>query len=287
MFAIAVLALLTCFASTAAAQTAAAPSTIDRNRGNITLTSSFDFVNAYMFRGLRQDDTRLIMWPAADAGIRLHSGTGAVKEAVVHVGSWNSLNTGLLGSDGPSGRLWYESDFYAGLALALGGGLNIGSTYTAYTSPNSSFSTVKEISFRASGDDSAETVGLILRPHALIAFELDTAPGLGQADGGQNAGTYLELGVAPGWSDDPIDISFPIKVGLSLNDYYELAGVDHKFGFLSLGAFATVPLGRTTSYGSWNVHGGFEFLSLGDTPEAFNGGEQQKLVGSIGVGFSY
>jgi len=287
MFAIAVLALLTCFASTAAAQTAAAPSTIDRNRGNITLTSSFDFVNAYMFRGLRQDDTRLIMWPTADAGIRLHSGTGAVKEAVVHVGSWNSLNTGLLGSDGPSGRLWYESDFYAGLALALGGGLNIGSTYTAYTSPNSSFSTVKEISFRASGDDSAETVGLILRPHALIAFELDTAPGLGQADGGQNAGTYLELGVAPGWSDDPIDISFPIKVGLSLNDYYELAGVDHKFGYLSLGALATVPLGRTTSYGSWNVHGGFEFLSLGDTPEAFNGGEQQKLVGSIGVGFSY
>jgi len=287
MFAIAVLALLTCFASTAAAQTAAAPSTIDRNRGNITLTSSFDFVNAYMFRGLRQDDTRLIMWPTADAGIRLHSGTGAVKEAVVHVGSWNSLNTGLLGSEGPSGRLWYESDFYAGLALALGGGLNIGSTYTAYTSPNSSFSTVKEISFRASGDDSAETVGLILRPHALIAFELDTAPGLGQADGGQNAGTYLELGVAPGWSDDPIDISFPIKVGLSLNDYYELAGVDHKFGFLSLGALATVPLGRTTSYGSWNVHGGFEFLSLGDTPEAFNGGEQQKLVGSIGVGFSY
>jgi len=287
MFAIAVLALLTCFASTAAAQAPAAPSTIDRNRGNITLTSSFDFVNAYMFRGLRQDDTRLIMWPTADAGIRLHSGTGAVKEAVVHVGSWNSLNTGLLGSEGPSGRLWYESDFYAGLALALGGGLNIGSTYTAYTSPNSSFSTVKEISFRASGDDSAETVGLILRPHALIAFELGTAPGLGQADGGQNAGTYLELGVAPGWSDDPIDISFPIKVGLSLNDYYELAGVDHKFGFLSLGALATVPLGRTTSYGSWNVHGGFEFLSLGDTPEAFNGGEQQKLVGSIGVGFSY
>jgi len=237
-----------------------------------------------MFRGLRQDDTRLIMWPTADAGIRLHSGTGTVKEAVVHVGSWNSLHTGLLGSEGPSGRLWYESDFYAGLALVLGGGLNIGSTYTAYTSPNSSFSTVKEISFKASAD---EAVGLVLRPHALIAFELDTAPGLGQADGGQFAGTYLELGVAPGWSDDPIDISFPIKVGLSLNDYYELAGVDHKFGYLSLGALATVPLGRTTSYGSWNVHGGFEFLSLGDTPEAFNGGEQQKLVGSIGVGFSY
>jgi hypothetical protein len=287
MFAIAVLALLTCFASTTAAQTTAAPTTFDQNRGNITLSSSFDFVNAYLFRGLRQDDTRLIMWPSADAGIRLHSGTGTVKEAVLHVGSWNSLHTGVLGSQGPTGRLWYESDFYVGLGLALGGGLNIGTTYTAYTSPNSSFSTVKELSFKLAGDDSAAPVGLVLRPHALIAFELGTLPGQGQADGGQNAGTYLELGVAPGWSEEPVAITFPIKVGLSLNDYYELAGLDHPFGFLSLGALATVPLGRTTSYGQWNVHGGFEFLSLGDTPEAFNAGEQQKLVGSIGIGFSY
>jgi hypothetical protein len=285
MLAIAVLALLACFASTAAAQTPAAP-TVDRNQGNITLASSFDFVNAYMFRGLRQDDTQIIMWPTADAGIRLHSGTGSIKEAMLHIGSWNSLHTGLAGSGGPTGRLWYESDFYSTLSLAFGA-VNLGTTYTAYTSPNSSFSGVKEIAFRVTGDDSDAPAGVVLRPHALIAFELGTAPGLGQADGGQNAGTYLELGVAPGWSDVPIDITFPIKVGLSLNDYYELAGVDHKFGFLSLGARATVPVGRTTSYGAWNVHGGFEFLSLGDTAEAFNAGGQQKLVGSIGVGFSY
>ena len=282
MLAIAVLALLACFASPAAAQT-----TIDRNGGNITLTSNFDFVNAYMFRGLRQDDTRLIMWPSADAGIRLHTGTGSVKQAVLHVGSWNSLHTGVLGSAGPSQRLWYESDFYSTLALGLGGGVTFGTTYTAYTSPNSSFSTVKELSFKVAGDDSTAPAGLVLRPHALIAFELDTQPGLGQADGGPNAGTYLELGVAPGWSDAPVAITFPIKVGLSLRNYYELAGLDHRFGFLSLGAMTTVPLGRTSSYGAWNVHGGFEFLSLGDTAEAFNAGEQQKLVGSIGVGFSY
>lgn len=284
MFAIAVLALLACFASTAAAQTPAAP-TVDRNRGSITLTSSFDFVNAYLFRGLLQDDTRLIMWPSADAGIRLHSGTGTVKEAVLHIGSWNSLHTGLAGSNGPTGRLWYESDFYSTLALNLGA-VNLGTTYTAYTSPNNSFSGVKELSFKVTGSDDSAPAGLVLRPHALIAFELGTEPGFGQADGGQNAGTYLELGVAPGWSDI-VDITFPIKVGMSLNDYYELAGVDHPFGFLSLGALATVPIGRTTSYGSWNVHGGFEFYSLGDTPEAFNAGGQQKLVYSIGVGFSY
>ena len=277
MLAIAVLALFVCFPSIAAAQTA---TTFDPNAGNITLTSHFDFVNAYMFRGLRQDDTRLIMWPSADAGIRLHTGSGTLKRADLHVGSWNSLHTGLAGSSGPTGRLWYESDFYSTLALEVGEGVTVGTTYTAYTSPNSSFSAVKELSFRVGTRDG-------LAPYGLIAFELDTRPGLGQADGGQNAGTYLELGVAPGWTDLPVNVTFPIKIGLSLNDYYELAGIDHPFGFLSLGAAASVPLGHRTNYGVWNVHGGLEFLSLGDTAEAFNAGSQQKLVGSVGIGFSY
>jgi hypothetical protein len=33
--------------------------------------------------------------------------------------------------------------------------------------------------------------------------------------------------------------------------------------------------------------GGFEFQSLGDTPEAFNAGDQSKVIGTIGIGFSY
>ena len=44
----------------------------------------------------------------------------------------------------------------------------------------------------------------------------------------------------------------PIKVGMSLKNYYELAGVDHTFGYLSLGAVATVPLGDG-AYGGWNA----------------------------------
>jgi hypothetical protein len=123
--------------------------------------------------------------------------------------------------------------------------------------------------------------------YALVAFELDTHPGLGQADGGQHAGTYLEIGAAPRWGGAPIDLSFPIKLGLSLRNYYELAGVDHTFGFLSFCAHAAVPLVRTGNYGAWNVHGGVDFLSLGDTPEAFNADEQTELVASVGVGFAY
>ena len=165
--AMAVVALVACVTSTAGAQTLN-----DTNRGNITFTGAFDFLNAYMFRGLRQDDTRLIMWPSIDAGIRLQSGTGAVKNTVLHVGSWNSLHTGITGSAGPTHRLWYESDFYTTLALALGDGLGLGATYTAYTSPNSSFSTVKELAFKVTADDSTAPAGGVSPPYGLVALEI-------------------------------------------------------------------------------------------------------------------
>jgi hypothetical protein len=93
--------------------------------------------------------------------------------------------------------------------------------------------------------------------------------------------------VLPQLSDANLAVTFPIKVGVSLDNYYELAGVDHKFGFLSLGAVASVPFARSATYGSWDLHGGFEFQSLGDTPEAFNAGDQSKIIGTIGIGFSY
>src|SRR5258705_11472185 len=207
------------------------------------LTGAFDFANAYMFRGLRQDDTRVIMWPSADASVDLYSGNGGVKNVALHIGSGNSLHTGVTGLQGPSGKLWYESDFYSTLNLGLAGGLTVGSTYTAYTSPNNSFSTVKELSFRLGVNDSNAPAGLVLNPYGLVAFELDTGPAFGQADGGLKGGTYLELGVAPGLAEGRLSIAVPIKVGLSLANYYELAGVDHTFGYLSLGANASIPLG--------------------------------------------
>ena len=44
---------------------------------------------------------------------------------------------------------------------------------------------------------------------------------------------------------------------------------------------------RRSNYGAWNVHGGVDFYSLGDTPEAFNGGDQTKVVAFVGIGFTY
>ena len=286
--AIAALVFAACLPTMAAAQTIGPPQpAFDPNRGKVGLAAAYDFTNAYMFRGLRQDDTRVIMFPLAEARIDLHENDTGRTDVALRIGTWNSLNTGAAGATGPSGKIWYESRFYSSVDFTFGPGITVGANYTAYPSPNNSFSTVKELGFRVSADDRSAPAGLVLRPHALLAFEFDTSPGLGQADGGQNGGTYLELGVAPGINDPKFSVSFPLTVGLSLHDYYELAGVDHKFGYLSLGAIARVPVFRSTAYGTWDVHGGVEFQSLGDTAEAFNRGDQSKIIGTIGIGFSY
>ena len=268
--------------SAAIASPASAQGSADPNPGALTLTGAFDFSNAYFFRGIPQDDTGVIMWPAGDLSFALHSGDSGLKSIAVNVGTWNSLHTGSAGSDGPSGKLWYESDFYAGVGLGFGKGTTLGVTYTAYNSPNGSFGTVKEISFKVAVDDSGWLGKAAVKPYAVLAQELD-----GQADGGANEGTYLELGIGPGYSASRASLTVPIKVGLSVNDYYEGVSGDETFGFFSVAGVVTVPFTRMPArFGSWNVHGGVEFLMLGDRNEAVFG-DSSHVIGSIGIGLSY
>jgi len=264
----------------------------DPNPGAMTVTGTLDFLNQYMFRGIRQNSTGIAVWPAIDLGLAAYSGQGGLKSVGVNFGTWNSLHTGDTGQDGPSGKLWYESDFYAALGFGFGGGTSFTTTYTAYTSPNNGFTTVKEIMFKLAVDDSGKLGKGAVKPYIAIAQEFDTDVARGQADGGENAGTYLELGFAPGYAAPKAGIAFPIKVGMSLSNYYELAGEDNKFGFFSIAGIATIPLGGTTNFGSWNIHGGVEYQRLGDTTAAFNLDDdglpkKNQVIGSIGFGFSY
>jgi hypothetical protein len=270
----------------------------DPNPGAITVTASIDFLNQYQFRGIRQNDTGIVTWPAVDLGMAAYSGDGGLKSVGINFGTWNSLHTGDTGSDSEDsglgcacGKLWYESDFYASLGLGFGGGTSFTTTYTAYTSPNNGFTTVKEIMFKFALDDSSKLGKAAVKPYVAIAQEFDTGLNSGQADAGENAGTYLELGFAPGYSAAKASIAFPIKLGFSLSDYYELATPtgyeDNKFGFFSIAGIVTVPLGGTTSFGAWNLHGGVEYQKLGTTTKAFNGDESNQVIGSFGIGFSY
>jgi hypothetical protein len=267
----------------------------DPNPGSMTLTGNVDGVSHYMFRGIRQHATGFCIWPSVDLGVALYSGEGPVSGLGVNIGTWNSLNTGDTGDDGPSGEVWYESDFYATAGLMLAGGLGGSVIYTAYMSPNDAFTTVKEIAFKLAFDDSELLGKAALKPYGLVALELDTAMGRGQADGGSEAGRYLELGVAPATGLARASITLPVRLGVSLADYYELnqgtadapSFEDNRFGYLSVAGLVSVPLGSTTRLGAWNLHAGLEYQALGDTPKAVNGDKGSRFIGSAGIGFSY
>lgn len=245
----------------------------------ISVAGVLDVCNAYMFRGVRQDDTGTITWPSAEVGLRVHAAEHGLTSARVRVGTFNSLHTGWTGSSGPSGKSWYESDVYTTLSLGIANTVALDATFTGYRSPNDMFTSVKELSFRAAIDRTP--VAAPLAPYALVAFEMHTKPGVGQLDGGFKAGKYLELGMTPHRSLRRIGVAMPVKAGFSVGDYYELAGNDHPFGFVSVAGVVTVPIAR------WmNVHSGIEYEHLGTTTKAFNGGDASKTIASVGVGFA-
>src|SRR5512134_1169846 len=71
----------------------------DPNPGAMTITGSIDFLNQYMFRGIRQNSTGFATWPAVDLGITAYSGDGGLKSVGINFGTWNSLHTGDTGAD--------------------------------------------------------------------------------------------------------------------------------------------------------------------------------------------
>ena len=253
----------------------------DPNPGDLTFTGNVDVLGKtpYIFRGIVQEThPQLTLWPAGDIGIALYSGKQALKSASLNFGVWNSLQTGSSGLDGTSKKLHYEEDFYAALGLGFSK-VAFTTTYTAYTSPNGGFGTVHEIAFKSA-------VTSKVAPYVVVAQEL----GAIGADGGTRKGTYVELGIGPSWpvAGGKATIAIPVKLGLSAHNYYELNGVDNKFGFLDVGALVTVPLTAIPAgYGAWNFHVGADAFTFGDTTKAINGGKKSKGVFLFGLGVAY
>jgi hypothetical protein len=273
-----------------AAAPAAAQAPADPNPGALTFSGAFDVPTLYYFRGIRQElDPKLTMWPYADLKIDLMSGDGGVKSSAINFGVWNSLHTGTSGTDVPGQGLHYEEDFYAALTLGFAGATSFTTQFTAYTSPNGVFSTVKEISFKVAQ-------GSKYAPYGLLAFEVG-GEDTGQADAGAEKGVYLELGVGPSWTlgSGPATVAVPVKLGLSLKDYYEhpITGEDSKFGYFDAGVLFTFPFTSVPSkFGTWNFHAGADGFAFGDTTEAFNlnkdfDTKKGAFTAVFGIGVSY
>ena len=243
----------------------------------VVVTGALDVTNQYNFRGIRQNTEGVSIQPYVDFGFVPYKGDGGLKAVGLNVGSWNAFNSQINEADFDTSNKWYESDFYATLGFGFSKA-SLGMTYTSYTSPADLFAHVKELAFKLAADDSSVLGKGALKPYALLAFELDD----NQADAGAKKGKYLELGVAPGYAGSKASLAVPVKVGLSAGDYYEFGtGSDDTFGYVSVAAIVTVPMGSHA-----NIHFGGEFQKFGDALKAYNG-QDQVGIGSVGLGFAF
>ncbi|MCY4507571.1 MAG: hypothetical protein OXG35_11515 [Acidobacteria bacterium] len=245
-----------------------------QNSGNVSMSAGADIVNQYYFRGIIQETGGFIMQPFLDASISFGN-------ASITAGTWSSLHSrGDAGFDGAP-EAFYETDFYAGIGGAAGP-VGIDVTYTAYMSPRGSWGTTKEVALGLSFDS-------VAAPYATFAFE--TAGG---AEGGPNKGTYFELGVEPSAPlDGPVGLSFPVALGMSLNNYFEYMDAsgsltDAKFGFFSVGASIGYEFDTPEEYGTWGLGLGISALVFGEGLKAINGEDSGvKPIALFGLSVGY
>ena len=266
----------------------AVPASEEDGFDRFSLSLGLDFTNKYYFRGLLQEDDGVIAQPSLELGAILHESEEWSLSGFV--GLWNSVHseeTGAADTD-DFDAVWYEIDVYAGLSLTAGR-LTTDLAYTRYASPNDAFVDVDEISVSFAWDDSGWSEHVTLSPYALVAFEV----GDGQADGGDDRGIFLALGMEPSHTIDstpvgPFTLSFPLEAGFSLSNYYEGGdGDDEFFGYFSAGIAGSVDLPAPEGFGAWSITVGIDYLLLGDTAEAVNNGSDSELLAHYGIAVEF
>lgn len=253
-----------------------------------SLQLNLDYTTAYFYHGIIQEDTGLILQPAAKLTINLYERDDVKVDG--YLATWNSFHGQATGAQthGDFTEYWYESDLLGGVALTVGK-FSLATQYVFITSPSDAYETVQELDFTVAFDDSELLGQFALHPYALLGIET----GADSSDGANSpTGTYLELGIAPGFSFDagktPIAISFPASVGLSLQDYYQnAADEDDTFGFVQVGVKASIPLPFGERYGKWTLNAGVSGMYLGDHTAEYNGGRHEQLLATVGLQWNF
>lgn len=270
-----------------------------------SVSAGVDFATQYIFRGIMQENQGSIIQPWADLGVNFYEGDDGINSIDMNIGIWNSIHSGPTGGDNATGMLsdpegWYEADFYAGISVGFLETWTAGVTYTIYTSPNDAFADIEDIGLSLGYDDAKwwEDVDLPgfkgLQPNVNVIFEID-----GQADGGMNYGTYLELAIEPSVllidnESLPITFKVPVTLGLSLDNYYEDGtGDDDTFGYVDVGFVFEAPLTFIPKrYGEWSAHAGVHMMMLGDSLQAISlagqgNGDSVEVYGMFGIGLAF
>ena len=194
-----------------------------------------------MFRGIHQEDSGVGSSRRLSTSARSLPGHGSAVERGGERRLWNSLHSG------PSGNSRERQPVATRPTITPPDvhvrAVEARAVFTSYTSPNYAF----QFGARARGGARLRRSGsrVPLSPKAILAFELD-----GQADGGTKSGTYLELGVYRpvvkliDAGRYPLSLAIPLKLGVSVRDYYEGPAGNQHFGYFDR---ASSPVCRSRS----------------------------------------
>jgi len=283
--------LATALAGLAALGLAGAAAAEDEDAGPLSRFSGslgVDFTNAYIFRGIVQEDDGFIAQPWAELRYNLYSSeTGLIRDVTVGGGVWSSFHSEeTLASNAPT---WlYETDWYPVVSLGLPAGLTLSTYYYFYTSPNDAFRTVQELNFKLAWDDSEALGRFAMAPWINLAIETH------RSSFGPDEGVGVQMGVEPRlWTFEhetyPVTLSFPVELGLAVDDYYEdERGSENAFGYLSWGLKMSVPLAfMPKELGEWSLGVAVKGFYFSDDLSVANDGHdfQPVVVGSFGVSF--
>jgi len=259
------------------------------NTGRLSISGGVDFTTAYFFRGILQERNGFIVQPYAELGVNLYKAEGEFSGLSLIGGFWNSIHSERTNASAQELDVLYEQDWYGGLQLQLfDNKVTSRAFYIAYTSPNDAFKTVQEVDLSAALDDSEWLGAFAMKPSIAFGFETENTAM------GTERGQYMELGIAPGFNivdaeDFPVTLTFPNKVGVSLDDYYEVT--DHNedfFGYYSTGAKVSFPLTFIPEdYGTWSASGGAQLYVLGSNTRDLNDKDGLWVVGTWGISMAY
>jgi hypothetical protein len=268
---------------------AMAEDAVDPNTGALSFGLDLNYTTSYFFRGYNQEDIGLILQPNLFVGFNVVSSDDLTVD--LKVGTWNSFHEEQTGGD----NMWFESDLYALATVGLMQKFYFNVGYTAYFYPNDAFDTIQELGISASFSDAAMWKEAGVENFALnpeIGIYKETSDGNGTQD------AYAEIKLTPSVTLDLQDVpylgnaslSFPIKLGLSLDDYYlDSDGDNETFGYGSIGVATSIPLAMPAKYGAWSINAGVEYIHLfADSAELSNdGGTDYELIGTLGLSIRY
>jgi hypothetical protein len=247
----------------------------DPNTGALSLTFDNSFTTAYMFRGIMNERDGLIWEPSIGLSLNVFEAEeGVVQSVDLGISTWLSIHSEDTGTSGGGPDAMYEADYYPSLSVSWAGGITSAITYYFYTSPNNAFRTVEEVVVDLSYDDSELLGAFAMNPTASFAFETHRS-----SFGGIGKGSVFELGLEPGVEvklpmdsadDYPIAITIPVKLALSMDDYYRNGPDNNTFGYARVGLHAGIPIACIPArYGDWSITNGFDLYFLGDTVHGY------------------